>query len=148
MEWQTIRSRRDPSFWVPVAVALLLIPMLSLGARFWTQSYLQGLESLHASDPAAATAAAEQGLRRMGEGVCAFALLSSAFLFRYFQLGFREHRLPPAGWWSLGMRRAVVGPGARRLCRVGLALSVLLAAAGVGCFLMVRHLVAALGPSA
>jgi hypothetical protein len=148
MEWQTIRSARDPRFWLPLASALLLAPLLGLAAQLWTRAYLHELYALRASNPPAAVAAAEQGLRALGQIVCGFSLLSSALLFRYFQLGSRQHRLPPSGWWSLGARRIAVGPGARRLCRLGVGLSFLLAAAGVGLLIAVHQLLAAFGAHA
>ena len=140
MEWQTIRSWQDRGFWLPLAGALLLVAMIGLSAQWWAHRYLQGLESLRASSPEAAAAAAERGLRLLGQTVCGFSLASAALLFRYFQLGLREQRLPPSGWWSLGARRMAVGPGARGLCRLGLGLSLLLALAGVGTLLAVRQL--------
>jgi len=148
MEWQTIRSWRDPGFWLPVASAGCLVLALGVAAEFWTHSYLQQLQSLSASDPAAAAAAAERGLRLLGEAVFGFTLVSGALIFRYFQLGFRQHRLPPSGWWSLGVRRATVGPGARRLARLGLVVSLLLPVAGVGCLVAIRYLLEAFRLSA
>src|SRR5262245_4521884 len=144
MEWQTIRSWRDPGFWLPLASALLLVLALALGSDLWVRHYIQRLQSLHASDPHAAAAAAERGLRLLGRVVCGFSLVSAALLARYFQLGLREQRLPPSGWWSLGARRAAVGASARSLSVVGLGLSVLLALAGVGCLLAMRHLLGVL----
>lgn len=148
MEWQTIRSWRAPSFWLPMLGAVLLVLGLGLAAQFWTHSYLEELRSLRAADPPAAAAAAERGLRLLGQIVCGFSLLLGGLLFRCFQLGLREQRLPPSGWWSLGARRVAVGPGACWLCRLGLALSLLLPAAGVGCLLAVRHLIVVLGLAA
>ncbi len=146
MEWNTLRSRRDPRFWVPWLCALALVAVLSASAHLWTHAYLQGLETLRISDPEAALAAAESGLRVLGLSVCGFALVSSALLIRYFQLGLREHRLPPSGWWSLGSARVAVGPGIQRLCRVGVGLSLIVAGAGVGCLLSIHRLLAAAQP--
>ena len=140
MEWQTIRSSRDRAFWLPVAGAALLIIALGAGVQLGSHRFLHELQALQASDPALAATGAERGLRLFGWGVCAFALVSAAFLARYFELGFQEERLPPSGWWSLGARRAMVGPGVRSLSRLGLGLSVLLALAGVGCLLAIHHL--------
>jgi hypothetical protein len=148
MEWRIIRSWRDPSFWLPLASAFLLALIAGAAARLWTRAYLDGLEALRASSPPAAAAAAEHGLQVLGQVVCGFSVLSSAVLFRYCQLGLREGRLPPSGWWSLGRRRVAVGSGAQSLCRLGLGLSLLLASAGIGCLLAVRHLLEVLKPPA
>jgi hypothetical protein len=140
MEWQTIRSWRDRGFWLPLACAVLLVLSLALGGDLWVRRYIQELQVLRVSNPEAAAVAAERGLRLLGQAVGGFALGCSVLLARYFQLGFREQRLPPSGWWSLGARRAAVGPRARSLSLFGLGLSVLLAAAGVGCVVATRHL--------
>jgi hypothetical protein len=140
MQWQTIRSSRDRAFWLPIAGAALLIVALGAGVQLGAHRLIGDLQSLQASDPALAAAGAERGLRLFGWGVCTFTLVSAALLARYFELGFQEQRLPPSGWWSLGARRAMVGPGVRSLSRWGLGLSVLLALAGVGCLLAVHHL--------
>jgi|SRR5262245_20893239 len=144
MEWQTIRSWRDRGFWLPLTCAHLLVLSLALGGDLWTRRYLQELQVLRASNPDAAAVAAERGLRLLGQAVCAFSLATAGLLARYFQLGHREQRLPPSGWWSLGARRIVVGPSARSLSLWGLSLSILLAAAGVGCLLAMRRLLEAL----
>lgn len=150
MEWQTLRSWRDRGFWLPLAGALLLVLAVALGGDLWARRHLEQLQLLRASDPDAAAAAAVRGLRLLGRAVCGFSLVSAALLARYFQLGLREQRLPPSGWWSLGARRAAVGPGARSLGLFGLGLSIFLAAAGVGCLLAMDHLleVLARAPSA
>ena len=148
MEWQTIRSWRDPGFWLPLASAIGLVSLLGVAAHFWTRSYLQELNALGVSDPPAAAAAAGRDLRLLGQTVFGFSLASGALFFRYFQLAIREQRLPPSGWWSLGVRRVAVGSGARRLSRMGLAVSLLLPAAGTGCLLAIRSLLAALARTA
>ena len=144
MTWQTIRSWRDPAFWLPLASAVCLVLVLAVGAHSWTRGYLQELQSLGVSDPRAAAAAAERGLRVLGQAVFGFTLAFGALFFRYFQLGFRQQRLPPCGWWSLGARRAVVGSSARRLSRMGVALSLVLPIAGVICLLTIRSWLAGL----
>lgn len=148
MEWQTIRSWRDPGFWLPVASTVCLVFGFGVAAQFWTHSYLQKLQSLGVSDPAAGAAAAERGLRLVGQAVFGFTLVTGAVFFRYFQLGVRQQQLPPSGWWSLGARRVAVGSGARWLARLGLVVSLLLPAAGLGCLLAIRYLLAAFGLSA
>ena len=144
MEWQTLRSWRDPGFWLPLACALSGVVALALLGDAWVRHYLEGLQSLRASDPQAAAAAAEHGLQLVGQAACGFSLVTAGLLARYFQLGLRERRLPPSGWWSLGARRAAVGPGARLLSLFGLGLSAMLATAGIGCLFAVRHLINAL----
>jgi len=140
MEWQTIRSWREPGFWLPMACAVLLVSAIALGGNFWAQHSIEALRQMATTDPAAATAAAQRGLRLLGWVVCGFSLACAMLLGRYFQLGLRELRLPPSGWWSLGAHRVAVGPGAGTLSRFGLGLSALLAAAGVGCLFAVSHL--------
>ena len=140
MERQTIRSWRDPAFWLPLACALPLIVALGLAAHGWVPRYIHDLESLRDTQPEVAAAAAERALRLLGRGICGFSLATALLLSRYFQLALREERLPPSGWWSLGARRIVVGSGARSLARFGLGLALSLALAGVGCLLAVRHL--------
>ena len=139
-----IRSWRDRGFWLPIACAALLVFVLTWSGDLWTRRYLQGLQELRTSDPASATAAADLGLRVLAWTVCGFALGCAALLARYFQLGLREQRLPPAGWWSLGARKAAVGPGTRALCRFGLGLALVIATAGIGCLVAMGNLLEAL----
>jgi hypothetical protein len=144
MERQILRSWRDPRFWLPLTGALGIALAVALLGRLWLLHPLEKLELLRASDPEAAAVAARRGLRVLGWGTCAFAWASAALLARYFQLGLREQRLPPSGWWSLGALRAVVGPQARTRSRFGLGLCGVLAAAGVGCVFAVERLIAVL----
>src|SRR5262245_39466458 len=97
MEWQTIPSWRDRGFWLPLASALVLVLALALGSELWVRRYIQGLEFLQASDPEAAAAAAERGLRLLGRVVCGFSLVSSAVLGRYFQSGASRATASPLG---------------------------------------------------
>ena len=138
MKWQTIRSWRDPGFWLPLASAVCVVLVLGVVAQSWTRGYLQELRLLGVSDPRAAAAAAERGLLVLGQAVFGFTLVFGALFFRYFQLGFRQQRLPPCGWWSLGARRALLGSYALRFSRIGLALSLVLPIAGVICLLTIR----------
>ena len=64
-----------------------------------------------------------------------------AYLFRYFQLGCREGRLPPSGWWSFGALRAIVGGKAHRMSRFGLVLTVIVLAAAICFGLAVERLI-------
>jgi hypothetical protein len=141
METQTIRSWRDPGFWLPVSCAVLLIAALAGLCDLWTRNYLAALQAQAAADPVGAAAAAERGLLWIGEAICGFSLCVSIVLARCFQLALREERLPPSGWWSLGALRAVVGPSVRPLGVFGLFLSTLIAGAGVGCLLVIQHLI-------
>jgi hypothetical protein len=141
MELQTIRSWRDPGFWIPVACAVLVIAALAALCDLETRHYLAGLQAQAAANPQEAASAAEHGLLWIGRFVSGFALAASTLLARCFQLALREQRLPPSGWWSLGALRAVVGPDARTLSAFGLFVSTLLAGAGVGCLLVIQHLI-------
>jgi membrane protein required for beta-lactamase induction len=147
MEWIVLRSRRDVSFWLPVLLAVVALVALAIAAQLWTPAYLARLEALRAADPDAAAASAESALRTMGALVCGFTLLVAAVLFRYFQLGRREGRVPPSGWWSVGAHRAMVGATARRFCLAGMALSLGMGLCGVGFLLTVRRFLAAAGAS-
>ena len=144
MEWQTIRSWRDPGFWVPVSCAVLSIAGIATLCDLWTRYYLDALHAQAAANPRAAAAAAERGLVSIGAAVCGFSLAASLLLARCFQLALRERRLPPSGWWSLGTLRVAVGPRVPALCRLGLALSALLALAGTGSLLAIFYLTAVL----
>ncbi|UCE85658.1 MAG: hypothetical protein JSU66_15210 [Deltaproteobacteria bacterium] len=84
---------------------------------------------------------AARALRLSGWAFCAVSAAFSSYLFRYFQLGLRDGRLPPSGWWSLGAYRVAVGPTARRISRFGLVLAGFLFAASVGFALAIENLV-------
>jgi len=144
MAWVSIRSRRAPAFWAPIAVALVLALLLGVCAQLWVTDHIRGLQALAGSDPQAARAAAERMLRGLGWFLGGFFLLSSALLVRYFQLGLRHGRLPAPGWWSLGAHRAATGATAQRLGRVGLGLSVALGLLGIALVVLVDHLIESL----
>ena len=144
MEYRTIRSWRDPGFWVPVACAALAVAAIAALCDQWTRHYLAALDAQAAADPRHAAAAAERGLLAIGATVCGFSLSASLLLARCFQLGLREQRLPPSGWWSLGTLRVAIGPGARTRCRIGLAAAVLLALGGACSLLAIAYLGAVL----
>ena len=139
-----LRARRAPAFWVPFAVVFPAALALGVLAQLWATDHIRHLQALAQSDPQAARAAAEHTLRGMGAFVGCFSLLVSTLLARYFQLGLRQGRLPPRGWWSLGAHRAATGTMARRLGRAGLGLSVLLALLGITTFLLVNRLIESL----
>jgi hypothetical protein len=138
--WIQLRSRRDPAVWAPLLLSVVLLVPLVLGTQLWLSDWMERIRALASSDPAAAQAEALRALRLASWSFCAALAGLSAYLFRYFQLGRREGRLPPSGWWSFGAWRAAVGPTARRMSRIGLALSVVLFAAGIGFALAVEHL--------
>ena len=140
MQWQTIRSWRDPGFVIPVACAALAISGIAALCNAWTHHYLAALDAQAAADPRAAAADAEHALLSIGTAVCGFSFAASLILARGFALALREQRLPPSGWWSLGALRVAVGPDTQLWCRIGLALAALLAIAGAGCLLAILYL--------
>ena len=144
MAWVSIRSRRDPAFWGPLALALLVAPLLGLGAHLWVTGHIRDLQVLADSEPRAARAAAEHTLRGLSWLVGGFCLVSSALLGRYFQLSLRQGRLPPHGWWSLGAHRAATGTTARRLASLGLGLAAVVGLLGIVTVFLVEHLIEAL----
>jgi hypothetical protein len=144
MPWVTIRSRRAPACWAPIAVVLVVVVPLGVRAQSWVTEYLRRLEAIRESDPVAARVAAEQALRTFGWLSCGFVLVIATVFARYFWLGLRQERLPPAGWWSLGAYRAATGATAERIARAGLVLALLLALLGVGSVFLVMRLIGAL----
>lgn len=140
MTWVQIRSRRDPAFWVPVLASFLVGFLVALAAYASWSEWHDHLRELVTADPEAAAAEAVHMLRCVSWSLCIVLAGFSVFLLRYFQLGHRESRLPPSGWWSLGAYRVAVGPSARWMSRIGLVLSVLLFGAAIGLPLAVEHL--------
>jgi hypothetical protein len=140
IEWVAIRSRRDPAYWLPIAAVFLAGLMLAFWSERLTTRYLEELEALRSLDPAAAAAAAEDALRRGAMLVCGVVFVFAGLFARLFARGLREARVPPSGWWSLGVHRVAVGESARWICRAGLALSLALAVGGVGIWLAVEKL--------
>lgn len=141
MDYVKLRSRRDPAFWLPLVLSVVVLAPLVFGAYGLLTSLLDNLEALASSDPEAARVEAIRILRLSAWSLCAIMVLFCAYLYRYFQLGRREGRLPPSGWWSLGAFRAMVGRRARRMCQFGLVLSGVLLAAAIGLVLAVEHLI-------
>lgn len=146
MEFETIRSRRDPACWLPLVVVLAALIPLAVWARAWMEGYRERLEALAREDVAAAALLAERMLWEVGWIACGFTLVAGVVLIRYFQLALREGRLPPSGLWSLGAYRALVGRSARRRARLGLGISVMLPVAGVGFLISVCRLIELLHP--
>jgi hypothetical protein len=73
--------------------------------------------------------------------MCIFTAAVAAYIFRFCQLGAREGRLPPSGWWSLGAYRARVGDSVQRFAAAGRVLAVVIGLAGVGLGLAVENLI-------
>jgi hypothetical protein len=145
MAWVSIRSRRAPAFWAPLVLAPLLAMLLALLAQHQVDAHVRSLEALAESDPQAAARAAEGALRALAWLAGGFSVFAAGLLGRYFQLGLRQRRLPPAGWWwSLGAHRAATGPTAQRLARLGLALAALLALLGLAAGFYLEYLIGAL----
>jgi hypothetical protein len=113
---------------------------MAFWVHVWMSGWLDSLRAIASSDPEAARAEALRALRLLEWASFAVLSLLSAFLFRYFQLGLREGRLPPSGWWSLGAYRLAVGRTARRMSKFGLVLSAVLLTAAIGFVLAIEHL--------
>jgi hypothetical protein len=141
MDYVKLRSRRDPAFWLPLLLSVVVLAPLVYGTYAWLTSWLEHLEALASSNPEAAQDEAIRILRFCAWSLCAVIVGFCAYLFRYFQLGRREGRLPPSGWWSLGAFRAIVGRKARRMSKFGLVLSGVLLASAIGLALAVEHLI-------
>jgi hypothetical protein len=118
--------------------------LLGVCVQLWVAEHIAALEALAKSEPFMARVVAEDGLRRLSRFLAGFCVFSSALLARYFQLGLRQGRVPPHGWWSLGSHRAATGTTARRLGRVGLCLAALLSLLGVAAMLLMEHLIESL----
>jgi hypothetical protein len=138
--WIQLRSRRDPAFWAPLLLAVLVLVPLAFWSRLWVSDWLDGLREIASFDREAARDEALRTLRLLEWAFCAVSSVFSAFLFRYFQLGLRESRLPPSGWWSLGAYRVAVGPTALRMSKFGLVLSLVLLTGTIGFVLAVEYL--------
>jgi hypothetical protein len=136
-----LRSRRDPAFWLPIALCVAVLVPLIVGAHFWMTNWLKDLQVLAASDPEAARDEAIRFLRISTWSLCAVMLCFCAYFIRYCQLGRREGRLPPSGWWSLGAFRVIVGRRARRLSEFGFMISAVLIAASIGLGFAVEYLI-------
>ena len=140
MDWVQIRSRRDPAVWAPLLLAVLVIVPMAFWIHAWASGWLDSLRATASSDPEIARAEALRVLRLLEWVFCGVSFVFSAFLFRYFQLGLREGRLPPSGWWSFGALRVAVGPTALRMSKFGRLLSVVLLTATIGFVLAVEYL--------
>ncbi|UCE02034.1 MAG: hypothetical protein JSW67_12335 [Candidatus Latescibacterota bacterium] len=138
--WTPLRSRRDPAFWAPFLVLLLVLAPLTVWGHAWVSAWLDRLRETAVSNPEAARAEAVRGLRLWGAALCAVSIAFSAYLLRYSQLGLRQGRLPPSGWWSLGAYQVAVGPSARRMSRFVRVLALFLLAAALAFLLALEFL--------
>lgn len=146
MAWDSIRSRRDPAFWVPLVGTVMLALLVGLLAQHWSDAHLASLRTIAASDPEAAVRAFERTLRALAWSAGGFSAVAAGLLARFSQLGLREGRVPPAGLWSLGAHRMATGTTAQRLGRAGLLLAVLLALSGLALVIQAERLIATLAP--
>ncbi|MEN8159221.1 MAG: hypothetical protein ABFS41_04010 [Myxococcota bacterium] len=141
MPWSTIRSRRDPAFWLPiVAIVVVLVPAV-IWTHFWLQARADELLERAAADPEQGLAEAIAFARTLGWLLAGVTAAIGLALLHYFQLGLQHGRLPPPGWWSLGAFRVAVGDTARRMARFGRVVAVVLIAASLGLGLAVEHLI-------
>jgi hypothetical protein len=138
--WIKLRSHSDPAFWAPLLLAILVLVPLAVCFHLWSSEWIDALRETASFDREAARAEALSALRLLAWVFCAISSVFSAFLFRYFQLGLREGRLPPSGWWSFGALRVAVGPTALRMSRFGMVLAVVLLTATIGFVLAVEYL--------
>lgn len=137
-DWIQIRSRRDPVFWAPLLVTVIITTSLFLWAQAYTTEFLKTINS--------DTLSADQTMNQLILHVriivwlfSAILIIISALNFRYFKAGIQEGRLPPAGWWSLGAWRAITGPRVRRMAPIGYAFSVLLFITAFGLAIAVEY---------
>jgi hypothetical protein len=135
-----LRSPRDPKFWLPLLVSLALILPLGYFAHLWVTKLVERLDLLAQADPRAALEEAVYWLRRATWIFCALLAVFCIYFLRFCQLGRREGRLPPSGWWSYGALHALVGEKARRVALCGQWIAGFLLAAAPGLALAVEYL--------
>jgi hypothetical protein len=136
-----IRSGRDPAFWVPLVVSVLVMVPAAGGVYLWANYCMEYLKALTETDPVKAAEEARDVLSSIGIWVCGASVLLGLFLFRYFQLSLSQGRLPPDGLWSLGAYQATVGPRAKLMCRIGMGVSLILPVAGAGLLVAIWRLI-------
>ena len=134
-----LRSPRDPQFWLPLLASFAVILVLGYFAQSWVAQLVERLEQLAQADPRAALEEAVYWLRRATWAFCALLAAFGFYFFRFCQLGRREARLPPSGWWSYGALHATVGEQARRTARFGQWISVVLLIASPALALAVEY---------
>lgn len=130
-EWVPIRSRRDPAFWAPLLMTVLITTSLFLVVH---NHITDLIESINSSTLPLSTFM-DQLIFYLRVLVWSFGILLvifSALNAKFFKTGLLEGRLPPSGWWSLGAWRAAVGPGIKRMAKFGYAVSLLLLITGIG----------------
>ena len=148
MGWVEHRSRRDPEFWAPLLAIALAITIVGLCAHVWAGQRIESLTRLAEQDPRTALDEALQ-LLRLSTWAFASALASIALLqVHYFRIGREQGRLPPAGWWSLGTHRYLVGPSVDRVARWGTAIAWLLIGLAPALGLAVEHMATVFAASA
>ena len=104
-------------------------------------AYARGLQVVAEHSPEVAFWRAAVLMRLMGDGTCAFAVVSAVILQRYCRATMAERRLPPSGLWSFCTPRLATGDRAVVAGRVGLVLSAVMAAAGVAIMIIIWRLV-------
>ena len=137
-DWVQIRSRRDPAFWAPLLVTIIITTSFFLWAQAYTTEFLETINS----NTLSADQSASQLILHLRIVVWSFSaifIIFSALNFRYFKTGIHEERLPPSGWWSLGAWRAIVGPRVKRLAPLGYAFSLLLFITALGLAIAVEY---------
>ncbi len=144
MTWVQLRSRRDPAVWVPLLVVLLIACGLAFAGQQWLDEWQRAFDARAEQDPESAIAEAVQLLRLCEVSLLVVSAGMGAFLFRFFQLGLREARIPPSGWWSLGAWRARVGPPAEWISRIGLFAALALPVSAIAIVWLLERLVRSL----
>jgi hypothetical protein len=139
-----LRSRRDPAVWLPILIVTLVMVALAAWAQSWMSGWMGAVEATADSDPERAIVEATRLIRLCEAALLASSVAFAVFLARFFQLGLREARLPPSGWWSLGAWQAVVGDQAQRMSRLGLGLTLLLLIATAAMVLAIEVLLRAI----
>ena len=131
VEWSRIRSKKDPAFWAPLLLTVLIATSLFVWAYDHTENLLVSVD-LQGLSEAEILKKLILEARIIVWSFGALLIVTSVIMFRCFNLGVRESRFPPSGLWSLGSWRAIVGPRVKQLAFVGYALSLLLFIMGFG----------------
>ena len=143
-DWVQIRSRRDPAFWAPLLVTVIITTSLFLWAQAYTTEFFETINS----NTLSADQTANQLILHVRIVVWSFSailMIFSALNFRYFKAGIQEGRLPPTGWWSLGAWRAIVRPRVKRMALLGYVVSLLLFITGIGFAIVVEYFLLQVG---
>lgn len=143
-DWVRIRSRRDPAFWAPLLLTVLIITPLFMWAHSHTKGFLDTINVNTLSD----TKTYNQLILHVRHIVWPFSVILmvfSALNYRYFKAGAREGQLPPSGWWSLGAWRAITGPRVNKIAPFGYFISFLLFITGIGLVIFVEYFLLQVG---